>query len=117
MQTVTTIQLMEIILSLFAAFSQTAAGPSSICQGNDAILKCKILIANHTATPANWSRDGQPVGYTSKHTTVFNTTDGITYLVVHNVSVEDDNRSQYTCSDDEGTISSSVMLNVIGKIC
>ena len=37
--------------------------------------------------------------------------------MAHNVSVEDDNRSQYTCSDDEGTISSSVMLNVTGRVC
>jgi len=78
------------------------------------MLSCQILIANHTASPANWSRDSQLVENSTKHTVMFDAGDGVTYLIVHNISVDDDG-SQYTCSDAESKISSFIMLNVTGK--
>jgi len=102
------------VCDLTTAFSQEATGPNSACQGSDAMLSCRILIANHTASPANWSRDNQLVKNSTKHTVVFNAGDGLTYLIVHNVTVDDDG-SQYTCSDAESKISSFVMLNATGK--
>ena len=96
------------------AFSKEATAPTSTCQGMDATFTCEVLkTVNQTRTSAVWWIGDQMVENSTKYTITFNTT---TSLVVHNVSVDDDNGTQYTCSDTDGTISSSTILNVTGKL-
>ena len=101
---------------LILVFSQEATGPTSTCQGSDAIFKCEVMMtANEEKSLAVWSRDGQMIHNTTKHSVMFN---GTTFLVVHNASVNEDNGTPYVCSDAQGIISSSTVLNVTGKdIC
>ena len=109
---------------MYVAFSQTATGPSSVCEGNDVTLQCVIVInPGNTVQPTVWSRDGMPVQVTNasgtftlhNHNKVFNsTTRGFTDLVITNVTLEDDN-TVYTCTATGATITSSAVLNVIGN--
>ena len=51
------------------------------------------------------------------HNQIFNSTTGVlTDLVITNVTLEDDN-TVYTCSSADNSISSSVVLNVSGRLC
>ena len=91
-------------------------------------LQCVIIFT----TPDNrtfvqntvWSRNGISVQVTNtsgsffipNHSTVFNSTTGaFTDLVITDVTLEDDNIA-YTCTATGTTITSSVVLNVTGKL-
>ena len=109
---------------MYIAFSQRAAGPSSVCEGNDVTLQCVIVInPGNTVQSSVWSRDGMPVQVINSsglftlpnHNQVFNsTTGGFTDLVITNVTLEDDN-TVYSCSATGAPITSNVVLNVIGN--
>ena len=100
------------------AFRQEATGPSSVCEGSDVTLYCVIVLTNPDNTIAVqssvWEKDGMSVFTLSNHNVIFNSTTGaFTDLVITNVRLEDDN-TVYTCTATGSTITSSVMLNVIG---
>ena len=100
------------------AFRQEATGPSSVCEGSDVTLQCVIALTNPDNTtsvqPSVWEKDGISVTTLSNHNVIFNsTTGGFTDLVITNVRLEDDN-TVYTCTATGSTITSSVVLNVIG---
>ena len=91
-------------------------------------LQCVIVQTNpdNTTTVQNtvWSRNGMPVRVTNtsgsffipNHNVVFNPTAGaFTDLVITDVTLEDDNIA-YTCTAAGTTITSSVVLNVTGKL-
>ena len=91
-------------------------------------LQCVIIQTNPDNTTAIqntvWSRYEMPVIVTNAsgnffiphHSTVFNiTTRAITDLVITDVTVEDDN-TVYTCAATGAAITSSVVLNVLGKL-
>ena len=102
------------------AFSQPATGPSSVCEGNDVILKCVIIsTANNKTTPISsiWtiSPDRKLAIDLPNHRVMLNSsTDVFNNLVITDVRLEDDNTT-YNCGDLDNTISSSVVLNVTGN--
>ena len=101
------------------AFRQEATGPSSICEGSDVTLQCVIVLNNPDNTtavqPSVWEKDGVSVTTLSNHNVIFNsTTGGFTDLVITNVTLGDNN-AVYTCTATGSTITSSIVLNVIGK--
>ena len=106
------------------AFSQTATGPSSVCEGSDVTLQCVIVIISpdNTVTVQStvWNRNISgiltPVTAIPNHRVVFNSTTGaFTDIVITNVTLEDDN-TVYSCSATGATITSSVVLNVTGNM-
>ena len=110
------------------AFSQTATGPPSVCEGSNVTLQCRIVFIsadNATVTVQSnlWSRNisGMITTITTQtlipnHRLVFNPNTGVvTDLVITNVTLEDNN-AVYTCSSTSTTITSSVVLNVIGNV-
>ena len=106
------------------AFTQSATGPSSVCEGSDVTLLCVIVLNNPdntvTVQPTVWSRNINgmltPVTTIPNHRVVFNsTTGGFTDLVITNVTLEDDN-SVYSCTTVGVNIVSSVVLNVTGNM-
>ena len=106
------------------AFSQPATGPSSVCEGSDVTLQCVVVLNNPdntvTVQPTVWSRNINgmitPVTTIPNHRVVFNSTTGVfTDLVITNVTLEDDN-TEYTCTATGATITSNVVLNVIGNM-
>ena len=103
----------------YLAFSQPATGPSSVCEGSDVILQCRIVF-NDNAVESVWYRNGTPVrsgnNFIPNHRQIVNSTTGVrTDLVITNVILEDDN-TVYTCNSTEDIITSSVVLNVSGKL-
>ena len=91
-------------------------------------LQCVIIQTNPDNTTAVqntvWSRNGMPVRVTNtsgsffipNHSIQFNiTTRAFTDLVITDVTLEDDN-ILYTCTASGTTITSSVVLNVTGKL-
>ena len=118
----------NVCTSLTSAFSQEATGPSRVCEGSDVTLQCVIIQTNPDNTTAVqntvWSRNGMSIRVTNSsgtflipnHSTEFNsTTGGFTDLVITDVTLEDDN-IMYTCTAGGTTITSSVVLNVTGKL-
>ena len=103
------------------AFSQPATGPSRICAGSNVTLQCVVVFnLNDDATivqPSVWTRNGVLATSIPNHRLVFNsTTGGFTDLEITNVTLADNN-TVYTCTDAIATITSSVVLNVIGNYC
>ena len=107
------------------AFTQRATGPSSVCEGSDVTLQCVVVFINPDNTvivqSTVWSRNINgmitPITTIPNHRVVFNSTTGaFTDLVITNVTLEDDN-TVYSCSATGATITSSVVLNVTGKVC
>ena len=102
------------------AFSQPATGPSSVCEGSDVTLQCRIVF-NDNPRESVWFRNGTPVrvmgnNFIPNHIIIFNSTAGApTDLVINDVTLEDDN-TVYTCNSTDNTITSSVVLNVSGKL-
>ena len=101
------------------AFIQPATGPSSVCEGSNVTLQCRIVF-NDNLVGSFWYRNGTLVipGNNSipNHNVVFNFTTGVwTDLMITNVTLEDDN-TVYTCdSNSNVSITSFVVLNVSGK--
>ena len=90
-------------------------------------LQCVIIQINPDNSTAVqntvWTRDGMPVQVTNasgsflipNHSIEFNSTTGaFTDLVITNVTLDDN--TVYTCSAASATITSSVVLNVAGKL-
>ena len=85
-------------------------------------LQCVIILTTPDnrifVQPAVWSRNGMPVEFSNgsfipNHSTQFNsTTRGFTDLVITNVTLE----AVYSCSVGSTMITSSVVLNVTGKL-
>ena len=115
----------SFILYIFAcmccylAFSQPATVPSSICEGSNVTLQCRVVF-NDNPRESVWYRNGATVRlghdfFIPNHIVIFNSTIGVrTDLIVTNVILEDDN-TVYTCNSSDDSITSSVVLNVIGK--
>ena len=102
-----------------SAFSQPATGPSSVCEGSDVTLQCRVVF-NDFARDAVWYRNGATVrmggDFIPNHNVIFNSTTGArTDLVITDVTLEDDN-TVYTCNSTDDSITSSVVLNVSGKL-
>ena len=103
------------------AFSQPATGPSSVCEGSDVTLQCRVVF-NDSPRDSVWFRNGTPVRVMSddfipNHNQIFNSTTGAaTDLVITDVTLEDDN-TVYSCNNTDNSITSSVVLNVLGKLC
>ena len=110
------------------AFNQLATGPPSVCEGNEVTLQCVIVFIsadNATVTVQSnlWSRNisGMDTTITTQtpipnHRLVFNPNTGaVTDLVITNVTLKDSN-AVYTCTATGTTITSSVVLNVIGNV-
>ena len=101
------------------AFSQPATGPSSVCEGSDVTLQCRVVF-NDSPRDTVWYRNGTEVrlmgnDFILNHDVVFNSTTGVrTDLVITNITLEDDN-TVYTCNNTDDSITSSVVLNVSGK--
>ena len=102
------------VLTHTIVFSQEATGPSSVCEGNNVTLQCRIVF-NDFPRDSVWFRNGTPVRVgIPNHNVIFNSTTGaITDLVITNVTLEDDN-TVYTCNSSDDSITSSVVLNVSG---
>ena len=101
-----------------SAFSQPATGPSSVCEGSDMTLQCRIVFSDQPRESV-WYRNGTPVrvdnNFIPSHNQILNSTTGVlTDLVITNITLEDDN-IVYTCSSSDDSITSSVVLNVSGK--
>ena len=101
-----------------SAFSQPATGPSSVCEGSDVTLQCRIVF-NGNAVESVWYRNGTPVrvgnNFIPNHNQILNSTTGVlTDLVITDVTLGDDN-AVYTCNSTGDSITSSVVLNVLGK--
>ena len=101
------------------AFGQQATGPSSVCEGSDVTLQCRIVYSDEPQN-AVWYRNGTPVrvdsNFIPNHNVILNfTTGGVTDLVITDVSLADNN-IMYTCSSADGSITSSVVLNVSGNL-
>ena len=100
-----------------SAFSQPATGPSSVCEGSDVTLQCRIVF-NDNPQNANWYRNGILVrvgnDFIPNHNQMLNSTTGsFTDLVITDVTLEDNN-IVYTCNSTDDSITSSVVLNVSG---
>ena len=101
-----------------SVFSQPATGPSSVCEGSNVTLQCRIVFINFPQN-SEWYRNSTPVrvdnNFIPNHNQLRNATTGLrTDLVITNVTLEDDN-IVYTCSSSDNSITSSVVLNVSGK--
>ena len=101
------------------AFSQPATGPSSVCEGSDVTLQCRILF-NGNPQNSVWYRNGVAVlvgnDFIPNHNQILNSTTGAaTDLVITDVTLDDN--IVYTCNSTGDSITSSVMLNVLGKLC
>ena len=83
-------------------------------------LQCRVVF-NDNAVESLWYRNGTIVqvgnnNFIHNHNVVLNSTTGVrTDLVITNVTLEDDN-TVYTCNSTEDSITSSVVLNVSGKL-
>ena len=102
------------------AFSQEATGPSSVCEGSNVTLQCRIVF-NDNAAESVWYKNGTPVrvgnNFLPNHNVILNSTTGQrTDVVITNVTLEDDN-IVYTCNSSDDSITSSVVLNVLGRLC
>ena len=102
------------------AFSQPATGPSSVCEGSNVTLQCRIVF-NDNPQNSVWYRNGVAVlvgnDFIPNHNQILNSTTGsLTDLVITDVTLEDDN-TVYTCNSSGDNITSSVVLNVLGKLC
>ena len=108
------------VLIYTLAFSQPATGPSSVCEGSDVTLQCRVVF-NGNLQNAVWFRNGMLVrgddGFIPNHNQIVNSTTGsLTDLVITDVTLEDNN-TVYTCNSGNNNITSSVVLNVSGKLC
>ena len=108
------------VLIYTLAFSQPATGPSSVCEGSDVTLQCRVVFNGNLQNSA-WYRNGVAVKVGNKfipnHHQILNSTTGsLTDLVITDVTLEDDN-TVYTCNSSVDSITSSVVLNVSGKLC
>ena len=103
----------------YLAFSQPATGPSSVCEGSDVTLQCGVVF-NGFSRDSVWFRNGTSVrvgnDFIPNHNQILNSTTGArTDLVITSVVLEDDN-TVYTCHSTDDNITSSVVLNVLGKL-
>ena len=95
--------------------NQSATAPSVICQGSDVTLRC-VILRNGQAVDVDWRRNGMLLDpstdpdYVTGFNNMFN---AITDLTIINIPLNDDN-SQYTCSDSQNNVNSTVVLNVTG---
>ena len=101
-----------------SAFSQPATGPSSVCEGSDVTLQCRVVF-NDSPRESVWYRNGTIVrvgnNFIPNYNVIVNSTTGVfTDLVITDVTLEDDN-TVYTCNSTDDSITSSVVLNVSGK--
>ena len=111
------------------AFRQNATGPSSVCEGSDVTLQCVIIFTSAsdvvTVQTTIWNRNEFPVieavnssgtFYIPNHNQPNDPDTGLPSndLVITNVRLDDDN-TNYTCTASGSGITSSVILNVIGK--
>ena len=102
-----------------SAFSQPATGPSSVCEGSNVTLQCRVVF-NDFPRDSVWYRNGTPVevnnnDFIPNHNVITNSTTGaLTDLMITDVTLEDDN-TLYTCTATGDSINSSVVLNVSGK--
>ena len=108
------------VLIYTSAFSQPATGPSSVCEGSDVTLQCRVVF-NDDPRDSVWYRNGILVrvgnNFIPNHNQIQNSSTGLfTDLVITDVTLEDDN-IVYTCSSSDNSITSSVVLNVLGKLC
>ena len=77
------------------AFSQPATGPSSVCEGSNVTLQCRVVYIDFPWDSV-WYRNGVAVwvmgnDFIPNHIVVFNSTIGeFTVLVIINVTLEDD---------------------------
>ena len=102
------------------AFSQPVTGPRSVCEGSDVTLQCRVVFNSNSLRESVWFRNGTPVrigsnNFIPNHNQIL-TTGVRADLVITNVTLEDDN-TVYTCNSTDGSITSSVVLNVSSKLC
>ena len=103
----------------YLAFSQPATGPSSVCEGSNVTLQCRVVF-NDSPRDSVWFRNGTAVrvgnDFLPNHNQIFNSTTGArTDLVITGVTLEDD-YTVYNCNSTDDSITSSVVLNVSGKL-
>ena len=110
--------LFQLIVSIHTiAFSQNATGPSSVCKGSDVTLQCRVVF-NDSQRDSVWFRNGTAVrvglnDFIPNH--IVNSINGFsTDLVITDVTMADNN-TVYSCGSNDGSINSSVVLNVTGK--
>ena len=109
----------DVWLHYSSAFSQPATGPSSVCEGSNVTLQCRVVFDDQPRDSV-WFRNGTSVrvganDFIPNHNQILNSTTGVfTDLVITNVTLEDDN-TVYTCSSIGNGITSSVVLNVSGE--
>ena len=101
-----------------SAFSQPATGPSSVCEGSNVTLQCRVVF-NDFLRDSVWFRNGTPVrvgnDFIPNHNQTLNSITGsFTDLVITDVTLGDNN-TVYTCNSTGDSITSSVVLNVSGK--
>ena len=82
-------------------------------------LQCRVVF-NDNPQNSLWHRNGTAVrvgnDFMPNHNQILNSTTGaFTDLVITNIALEDDN-IVYTCSSTSDSITSSVVLNVSGKL-
>ena len=82
-------------------------------------LQCRIVFDGN-AVESIWFRNGTTVrmgvDFIPNHNQIFNSTTGVrTDLVITDVTLEDDN-TVYSCNSTDNNITSSVELNVLGKL-
>ena len=83
-------------------------------------LQCRIVFNGNNAIESVWFRNGTPVrvgnNFIPNHYQILNSTTGVlTDLVITDVTLGDDN-AVYTCNSTGDSITSSVVLNVLGKL-
>ena len=108
-----------VVLELYFAIdlAQSVTAPSVICQGSDATLQC-VVLRNGQPVDARWRRNGMLIDtFTdSSYEFVLNhTLNAITILLILNIRLEDNN-VEYSCSDSNNNINSTVILNVTGML-
>ena len=83
-------------------------------------LQCRVVFNGNGVAESVWFRNGTPVrtgnDFIPDHIQMRDSNTGaFTDLVITNVTMEDDN-TVYTCSSNDDNITSSVVLNVSGKL-
>ena len=102
-----------MVYILHIELNQSVTAPSVLCQGSDVTLQC-VILRNGAPVDISWRRNGTIVdtNVLANHNTLFNITfNAVTDLLITDVTLQDNN-VQYSCSDNDNNINSSVVLNV-----
>ena len=85
-----------------------------VCETRNITLQCRVIF-NNVTVPGTWSRNGIIIDNdTLNHQIIFNSTEGLTNLIITNVPLADDN-TEYMCSYSGGVVTpDNVTLHVAG---